>query len=73
VRGFGKDDELGVRNTCELAAHDPVRVLDVLIAGHQECRQRIASFSKVIVVRCGCAGDATTFKRTRFRKYLTPL
>lgn len=35
VRSLGKDDELGVWNMGELAAHDPGRALDVLIAGHE--------------------------------------
>ena len=32
---FGEDDELGVGDARELAAHDPGRALDVLIAGHE--------------------------------------
>jgi hypothetical protein len=35
VRGLRQDDELSVGNTGELAAHNPGRALDVLIAGHE--------------------------------------
>ena len=38
VRGFGQDDEFGAGDMGELAAHDPGRRLQVLIAGHQQCR-----------------------------------